>query len=92
MYFFENEMKQGIFFAYLHLFKLLFSVGATSGEGQALSVPERKSLAEEWMKAIKSTKLHLMVHIGGAPLPDVLELVSHKILNLLVLFPHYKLL
>ncbi|XP_033216646.1 N-acetylneuraminate lyase-like isoform X2 [Belonocnema kinseyi] len=50
---------------------------ATSGEGPALSVPERKALTEEWMKAIKSTKLHLMVHIGGAPLPDVLELASH---------------
>ncbi|XP_043473732.1 N-acetylneuraminate lyase-like [Leptopilina heterotoma] len=52
-------------------------IGATTGEGQALSVPERKSLAEEWMKAIKSTKLHLMVHIGGAPLPEVLELARH---------------
>lgn len=54
-------------------------VCATSGEGPALSVPERKALTEEWVKAIKSTKLHLMVLIGGAPLPDVLELVCLKL-------------
>lgn len=47
----------------------------TSGEGTSLSLQERKLLTEEWAKAVKTTKQHLMIQIGGAPLPDVLELV-----------------
>lgn len=41
-----------------------------------MSVKERKAVTEEWVKAVKTTNQHLMVQVGGAPLPDVLELVS----------------
>lgn len=51
-------------------------VGGTSGEGTSLSLVERKQLSEEWAKAVKITGQHLMIQIGGAPLPDVLELVG----------------
>lgn len=52
-------------------------IGGTVAEGQALSLNERKALTEEWAKAAKLEKLHLMVQVGGAPLPDVLELAKH---------------
>ncbi|XP_051171670.1 N-acetylneuraminate lyase-like [Leptopilina boulardi] len=52
-------------------------VGGTSGEGTSLSLTERKLISEEWAKAVKKTKQHLMIQIGGAPLPDVLELAKH---------------
>lgn len=52
-------------------------VGGTSGEGTSLSLVERKQLSEEWAKAVKITGQHLMIQIGGAPLPDVLELARH---------------
>lgn len=41
-----------------------------------MSVNERKLVTEAWIKAVKETNQHLMVQIGGAPLPDVIELVS----------------
>lgn len=44
------------------------------------SVQERKILAETWMKAKQTTGQHVMVQVGGAPLPDVLELVKMGIL------------
>lgn len=50
-------------------------VNGTSGEGTSMSVDERKSVALAWAEAAKKTKLHLMVQVGGAPLPDVLQLV-----------------
>ncbi|CAH0551873.1 unnamed protein product [Brassicogethes aeneus] len=49
----------------------------TSGEGMSLNVKERMSVAESWVKAVKETKQHLMVQVGGAPLPDVLQLAKH---------------
>ncbi|KAM0736754.1 N-acetylneuraminate lyase [Formica fusca] len=52
-------------------------VNGTSGEGTSMSVTERKFIAEAWVKATKSTKQHLMIQIGGAPLPDVIELAKH---------------
>ncbi|XP_050312827.1 N-acetylneuraminate lyase-like [Anthonomus grandis grandis] len=52
-------------------------VAATSGEGTSLSVRERKNLTEAWARAVKETKQHLMVQVGGAPIPDVLELARH---------------
>ncbi|EFA04261.2 N-acetylneuraminate lyase isoform X2 [Tribolium castaneum] len=52
-------------------------VNGTSGEGMSLNVRERKQVAEEWVKAVKKTNQHLMVQVGGAPLPDVLELAKH---------------
>lgn len=52
-------------------------VNGTSGEGMSLNVTERKQLTEQWVKACKETKQTLMVQVGGAPLPDVLELAAH---------------
>ncbi|XP_063919391.1 N-acetylneuraminate lyase-like [Zophobas morio] len=52
-------------------------VNGTSGEGMSMNVAERKKVTEEWVKAVKKTNQHLMVQIGGAPLPDVLELAKH---------------
>lgn len=51
-------------------------VGGTTGEGTSLTINERKQLAEAWAKAVKETKQHLMVQIGGTTLVDVKELVS----------------
>ncbi|KAJ3648927.1 hypothetical protein Zmor_020694 [Zophobas morio] len=52
-------------------------VNGTSGEGMSMTVTERKKVTEEWLQAVKKTDQHLMVQIGGAPLPDVLELAKH---------------
>nr|XP_023022964.1 N-acetylneuraminate lyase-like [Leptinotarsa decemlineata] len=52
-------------------------VHGTSGEGMSMTVSERKSIVEEWAKAVKSTKQHLMVQVGGCPLPDILDLAKH---------------
>ncbi|XP_018568553.2 N-acetylneuraminate lyase-like isoform X1 [Anoplophora glabripennis] len=52
-------------------------VHGTSGEGMSMTVAERKSVVEEWVKAVKITKQHLMVQVGGCPLPDALELAKH---------------
>lgn len=53
----------------------MFAVNGTSGEGMSMNVCERRQIAEAWTNAVKVTKQHLMVQIGGAPLPDVIELV-----------------
>lgn len=45
----------------------------------SMSVSERKQVAEAWANAVKTTKQHLMIQVGGAPLPDVIELVRHFI-------------
>lgn len=50
-------------------------MNGTSGEGMSMSVQERKAVTEAWVKAVETTKQHLMVQVGGAPLPDVIELV-----------------
>ncbi|XP_015590365.1 N-acetylneuraminate lyase [Cephus cinctus] len=52
-------------------------VNGTSGEGPSLSIAERKTITEAWATAVKSTKQHLMIQVGGAPLPHVLELARH---------------
>ncbi|XP_071628586.1 LOW QUALITY PROTEIN: N-acetylneuraminate lyase-like [Temnothorax longispinosus] len=52
-------------------------VNGTSGEGMSISVAERKLVTEVWVKAVKETKQHLMIQVGGAPLPDVIELAKH---------------
>ncbi|XP_011158131.2 N-acetylneuraminate lyase B [Solenopsis invicta] len=52
-------------------------VNGTNGEGMALSVAERKLITETWVKVAKETKQHLMIQVGGAPLPDVIELAKH---------------
>ncbi|CAD1471440.1 unnamed protein product, partial [Heterotrigona itama] len=51
----------------------------TSGEGTCMSTSERKLVAEAWATAVKTTKQHLMIQIGGTNLPDVLELVKSSI-------------
>ncbi|XP_071558043.1 N-acetylneuraminate lyase-like isoform X3 [Temnothorax nylanderi] len=43
----------------------------------SMSVAERKLVADAWVKAANETKQHLMVQVGGAPLPDVIELAKH---------------
>ncbi|KAL0126096.1 hypothetical protein PUN28_004902 [Cardiocondyla obscurior] len=43
----------------------------------SMSVGERKLVTEAWVKAVKKTKQHLMIQIGGAALPDVIELAKH---------------
>ena len=55
----------------------MYKVGSSTGEGTSTTVEERKAIIEEWVKAVKLTKQHLMVQVGGAPLPQVLELVCH---------------
>ncbi|XP_012225268.1 N-acetylneuraminate lyase-like [Linepithema humile] len=49
----------------------------TSGEGMLMSVTERKLIAEAWAKAVKKTRQHLMIQVGGTSLPDVIELAKH---------------
>lgn len=49
----------------------------TSGEAMSMTVTERKAVTEEWAKAVKSTKQHLMVQVAGCPLPDAIELAKH---------------
>lgn len=50
-------------------------MGGTTGENMSLSVTERKKIVDEWVRAAKITSLHVMVQVGGAPLPDVVTLV-----------------
>ncbi|XP_034174310.1 N-acetylneuraminate lyase-like [Osmia lignaria lignaria] len=52
-------------------------INGTTGEGTSLNLNERKLVAEAWANAVKATKQHLMIQVGGAPLPDVLELAKH---------------
>ncbi|KAF3426694.1 hypothetical protein E2986_10684 [Frieseomelitta varia] len=52
-------------------------VNGTSGEGPSMSTSERKLVAEAWANAVRTTKQHLMIQVGGASLPDVLELAKH---------------
>lgn len=40
-----------------------------------MNVDERKKVAEAWAEAVKETKQHLMIQVGGACLKDVKELV-----------------
>nr|XP_004923368.3 N-acetylneuraminate lyase isoform X1 [Bombyx mori] len=51
-------------------------VGGTTGEHMSLNVADRKKVIEEWVKAGRSTGLHIQVQVGGAPLPDVQELAA----------------
>lgn len=53
-------------------------VNGTTGEGTSLSIDERKKVTEAWAAAVKVTKQHLMIQVGGAALKDVQELVSSR--------------
>lgn len=52
-------------------------INGTNGEGMSLSVDERKRLTEAWVAAARSENITLMVQIGGAPYPDVVDLAKH---------------
>ncbi|XP_017768441.1 PREDICTED: uncharacterized protein LOC108556735 [Nicrophorus vespilloides] len=48
-----------------------------TGEGMSLTVSERCLITEEWARETKKNKQYLMVQIGGAPLKEVVRMVSH---------------
>uniref|UniRef100_A0A8D0GDG9 N-acetylneuraminate lyase n=1 Tax=Sphenodon punctatus TaxID=8508 RepID=A0A8D0GDG9_SPHPU len=50
-------------------------VNGTTGEGLALSVQERKQLAEEWVTKGKEKLDHVVIHVGALSLPESKELV-----------------
>lgn len=52
-------------------------VHGTSGEGMSMTVEERKKVAEKWVSSVRCTKQHVMVQVGGCPLPDAQELARH---------------
>lgn len=52
-------------------------VNGTSGEGMLLNTEERMLLAEAWQRACKKHEITVMVQIGGAPHPDVVQLAQH---------------
>ncbi|XP_016841820.1 N-acetylneuraminate lyase-like isoform X1 [Nasonia vitripennis] len=52
-------------------------INGTYGEGMAMSTEERIQVAEAWSEAVKETKQHLMVQVGGTNLQDVKKLASH---------------
>lgn len=49
----------------------------STGEFQALSLEERKLIAEAWMVAGKREKLHVMIQVGGCSFQDAKELAAH---------------
>lgn len=52
-------------------------VGGTTGENMSLSVAERKKIIDVWVAATKTTRMHLQVQVGGAPMTDVLDLARY---------------
>lgn len=56
-------------------------MNGTTGEGPSMTTSERKLVAEAWANAVKTTKQHLMIQVGGTSLPDVLELVRKILRN-----------
>lgn len=54
---------------------LFWLVNGSTGEGTCLTIEERKQITEAWAAAVKETKQHLMIQVGGAALKDVKELV-----------------
>ncbi|XP_052894834.1 N-acetylneuraminate lyase A-like [Anopheles moucheti] len=52
-------------------------VNGTSGEGMLLNTEERILVAEAWQRACKKHGITVMVQIGGAPYPDVVQLARH---------------
>ncbi|XP_062437072.1 N-acetylneuraminate lyase isoform X3 [Rhea pennata] len=53
------------------------TVNGTTGEGLALSVQERKQLAEEWVRQGKDKLDHVIIHVGALSLPESQELARH---------------
>jgi len=52
-------------------------VNGTNGEGMSMSAQERKTVAEVWVAEGKKNGQHIMVQVGGCPLPDVKDLARH---------------
>ncbi|XP_058053654.1 N-acetylneuraminate lyase A-like [Anopheles bellator] len=52
-------------------------VNGTSGEGMLLSVGERIAVTEAWQRSCRKHGITMMVQIGGAPFPDVVQLATH---------------
>ncbi|NXE49361.1 NPL lyase, partial [Casuarius casuarius] len=52
-------------------------VNGTTGEGLALSVQERKQLAEEWVRQGKDKLDHVIIHVGALSLLESQELARH---------------
>ncbi|XP_075982926.1 N-acetylneuraminate lyase-like [Anticarsia gemmatalis] len=52
-------------------------VGGTTGEHMTLTVCDRKKVIDAWVAVSKTTGLHIMVQVGGAPLADVVELARY---------------
>ncbi|XP_035449712.2 N-acetylneuraminate lyase-like [Spodoptera frugiperda] len=52
-------------------------VSGTTGEGMSLNVEERKSLLEAWVFVARPAQTKVIAQVGGAALPDVLELAKH---------------
>ena len=40
-----------------------------------MSVKERQEIAEAWSESAKRNDQHMIIQVGGAPLPDVKNLV-----------------
>jgi N-acetylneuraminate lyase len=52
-------------------------VGGTTGEGQSLTMEERRRMAGWWAEVVKGTSLKLIVHVGQNCLTDARELAGH---------------
>nr|BAN20401.1 unkown protein [Riptortus pedestris] len=52
-------------------------VNGTTGEHVLMNTSERKTITQTWAKAAKQFNLNLMVQVGGASLPDVLDMAKH---------------
>ncbi|XP_053664130.1 N-acetylneuraminate lyase A-like [Anopheles marshallii] len=54
-------------------------VNGTSGEGMLLNTEERILVTAAWQRACKKHGITVMVQIGGAPYPDVVQLARHAL-------------
>lgn len=67
----ETLVRQNIKYAF---------VNGTTGEGNAMSVNERKRVLECWIKASSSSSsstVKILAHVGCENIPDTLELAKH---------------
>lgn len=46
-----------------------------------MSLEERKKVAEKWVEVAKSVNIHVIIHVGGANLNNVIQLVRKMIIN-----------
>lgn len=73
---------------YIKMYSFLNLVNDVVGEGMSLTTTERMHITEIWIKECEKHGMMLMVHVGGAPMKDVKEMVSQF---LLPTYMHYKL-